>query len=145
MFSCMFPTLSRAPHYITSIIITNSFAHSATSPLFAYMSNPALNSRAAAPLLHQSASTAAPRLAFASTSAAARHMRLLQLLLTTCIRFSFCSPIASASASAPQLRPLQLLLPNCVRFNCCSPIASACDFSPCPTFSNIPSWGSQIG
>ena len=58
----------------------------------------------------------------APASAAARRLRLLQLLL----------PIASALAAtprlptaAPRLRPLQLLLADCIRFNCCSPIASA--------------------
>ena len=75
--------------------------------------------------------------------AAAPRLRPLQLLLSICVRFSCCSPIASASAAAHCLCPLQLLLPimststapqllplwqllsDCVRFNCCSPIASA--------------------
>ena len=83
----------------------------------------------------------------------APHLRLLQLLLPTCIRVSYCSPFAtasaaahllqllllicvcfncysqivSASATAPWLHSLQLLLPICVRFSCCSSIASACD------------------
>ena len=60
---------------------------------------------------------------FASASAAARHLCLLQLLLPNCVRFNCYSPIASVS-TAPRLRQLQLLLPDCVRFNC-SPIASA--------------------
>ena len=74
---------------------------------------------------------------FASASAAARHLCLLQLLLPDCVRFN-CSPIASASAVAPRLRPpqvqlllrLHLQLPDCVRFGCCSPIASASTAAP---------------
>ena len=121
----------------------------ATSPSFAYVSNPTPDSslcRAAAPRLHQSA---------------APHLRPLRLLLPDCIRFSCCSPIASASAAAPRLHPLQRMVPDCVRFSCCSPITSASaaaprlrplqllltdciptvleDSSPCPgpVFSNI--------
>ena len=84
------------------IIITSSFAHfthSATSPSFAYVSNPVLDSslcRAAAPRLHQ-------------------------LLLPHCVRFSCCSPIGSTAPRLhllPQLHLLQLLLPDCVHFNC---------------------------
>ena len=74
---------------------------------------------------------------FASASAAARHLCLLQLLLPDCVRFN-CSPIASASAVAPRLCPpqvqllfwLHLQLPDCVRFGCCSPIASASTAAP---------------
>ena len=84
------------------------FARSATSPSFAYMSNPAPDSslcRAAAPRL-----------------------RLLQLLFPNCIDplqllLPICIP--SASAAAPCLHPLQLLLAACIRFSCCFPIASA--------------------
>ena len=86
--------------------------------------SPIASASSAATRLHQSASTATPRL------------HPLQLLLPDCVRFSCCSPIASASAGAPRLhrsastaaphlRPLQLLLPDCVHFSCCSPIASA--------------------
>ena len=81
---------------------------------------PILSASAAAPRLHRSASTAAPRL------------RLLQLLLTDYIHFSCCSPTcasASGSAAAPSLRPLQLL-PDCVCFSCCSLIASASTAAP---------------
>ena len=77
-----------------------------------------------------------------SASAAARHLRPLQLLLpgpiaasasTAAPRIAPASaaarrfhdqlllPISSASTATPRLRPLQLLLPDCVRFNCCSP------------------------
>ena len=45
-------------------------------------------------------------------------LRLLQLLLFKCVRFSCCSPIASTAA--PQLR--QLLLLDCIK--CCSLIVS---------------------
>ena len=132
-----------------------SFARLATSPSFAYVSNPAQDSSlqsccspiastsAAAPLLHP---TAAPCLhplqllfpdcfcfhccsPIASISAAAPRLCLLQLLLPDCVHFSCCSPIVSAS-TAPQMRPLQLLLPDCVRFNCCSPIVSASTAAP---------------
>ena len=91
------------PHHHTSpstIIITSSFAHSATSPSFTYVSNLVPDSslcRAAAPRLHP-----------------------LQLLLPDCVRFSCCLPLASASAAAP----------DCVRFGCCSPIASASTAAP---------------
>ena len=46
-------------------------------------------------------------------------LRLLQLLLPVCVRFSCCS----------RLRLLQLL-PDCVRFGCCSLIASASTTAP---------------
>ena len=125
------------------IIVTSSFARfarSATSPSFAYVSNPVPDSslcRAAAPRLrplqlllsarlHRSVSTVillSSRLA--SASAATRRLRSLQLLLSfasvsaallpDCVRFGYCSPIASTST----------LLPNGVRFVCCSPIVSA--------------------
>ena len=98
-----------------------SFAHSATFPWFAYVSNLVPDSslcRAAAPRLHRSASTAAPCLG------------LLQLLLPECICFSCWSPFRSASAAAPQVRPLQLLLPDWVCFSCCSPIESASAAAP---------------
>ena len=81
---------------------TSSFAHSATSPSFAYVSNPVPDSslcRAAAP---------------------------------DCVRFSCCSPIASASAAAPHAIAsirfnccCSAELPACIRFSCCSPLASA--------------------
>ena len=75
------------PHHHTSpstIIITSSFARSATSPSFTYVSNLVPDSSLCRP--------AAPRL------------RPLQLLLS----------IASASAAAPRLRLLRLLLPDCM-------------------------------
>ena len=139
---------------------TSSFARSATSPSFAYVSNPAPDSslcRAAAPRLTplqlllpdcieplQLLLPVCVRFSYcsplASASAAAPR---LWLLLAACVRFSCCpdcfylncssSPIASASAAAPRLHPLQLLLSDCVRFNCCSPSCSG----PCPIFSNI--------
>ena len=97
---------------------------------------------------------------FASASAAARHLCLLQLLLPDCVRFN-CSPIASAlavaprlqvqlllrlhtcsspiacaSAAAPPLRPLRLLLPDCIRLTLvASPVLE--DSSPCLMFSNV--------
>ena len=136
--------------YTVAVIYTSSFARfarSATSPSFAYVSNPAPDSslcRAAAPQL-RSFSCCSPiasirfKLLFPVSvrfsccpctdcvpSAAARHLRSLQLLFPD---FN-SSPIASASAAAPQLRPLQLPLPDCVRFNCSPPIASACSL-PC--------------
>ena len=145
--------------------ITSSVTHftrSATSLSFAYVSNLVPNSslcRPAAPhcvhfsccsRLHQSASTAAPRLRplqqllpdcirfsccslLASASDAAPQLRPFQLL-PNCVCFGCCSPIASASTAAPQLRPLQLQLPDCVHFNCCSRIASAC--SPIPAHAH---------
>ena len=88
--------------------------------------------------------------------AAARRLRLLQLLLATCVRFSCSSPISTARspiayalAAAPQLRPLQLLLPDCVRFNCSSLIASACSltcsgrFQPMPNVLEHSLWSSM--
>ena len=48
----------------------------------------------------------------ASTSAAARHLCLLQLLLPDCVRFN-CSTIASASAVAPRLHPLNACSLTC--------------------------------
>ena len=95
------------------------------SPSFAYMSNPAPDSslcRAAAPQLHRSTSNCCSP--FLSTSAAARRLRPLQLLLAACIRFNCSSPILTA----PRLHPL--LLPDCIRFNCCSLIASASTAAP---------------
>ena len=111
-------------------------ARSATSPSFAYVSDPVPDSSlcrgccslivstsavALREITARSASTGACS-PFASASAAA------------CVRFSCCSPIASVSAAAPRLRPLWLLLPDCVRFGCCSPIASASAAAPrlCP-------------
>ena len=41
------------------------------------------------------------------------------------ICFNCCSSFASASAAAPRLRLLQVLLAACVCFNCCSPIVPA--------------------
>ena len=140
-------------------VITSSFARSATSPSFAYVSNPAPYSslcRAAAPRL-RSFSCCTPiasirfKLLFPVSVrfSCCPPIASLQLLLATCVRFSCSSPISTA----PRLRPLRLLLPDCVRFNCCSPIASAStaaprlrplvaspvleDSSPCPMFSNV--------
>ena len=123
------------------------FTRSATSPSFAYVSNPAPDSslcRAGAPRLLAaapqlwvllaacvrfsccspiaSASAAACSL-IASASAVAPQLRLL---LVAWVRFSCCSPIASASTAAPGLRPLQLLLPDCIRFDCCFPTHAQC-------------------
>ena len=136
---------------ILDIYYTSSFARfarSATSPSFVYVSNPVPDSslcRAAAPRLHPLQLLLPARLhrsvqlllrsdpGLHPLSAAARRLRLLQLLLSTasvstasrlrplrlllpdCVRFN----------SAPGWRPLRLLLPDCVRFNCCSPIAFA--------------------
>ena len=119
---------------------TSSFTRSATSPSFAYVSNPVPDSslcRAAAPRLR--------RFSCCSPIASIRFKLLfpvsvrfsccppiasLQLLLTTCVRFSCssqfqqlldcvrfgcCSPIPSALTAALRLCPLQLQLPDCVR------------------------------
>ena len=113
-------------HYTSSF---TRFAHSATSPLFAYVSNLALDSalcRAAAPRLCPLQLLLPDSIR--STSNAAPRLHLLQLLLADCIHFSCCSPIVSTS-TAPRLHPLQLLLPDCVHFNC-SPIASASNAAP---------------
>ena len=155
--------------HLMIFIITNSVTHftrSATSLSFAYVSNLVPNSslcRPAAPhcvqfsccsRLHQSASTAAPRLRplqqllpdcirfsccspLASASDAAPRLRPFQLL-PNCVCFGCCSPIASASTAAPQLRPLQLQLPDCVHFDCCSRIASACSPSCSGRFQLMP-------
>ena len=141
-------------------IITSSFARWTTSPLFAYVNNPALDSslcRAAAPRLRP-LQLLLPDCIDPLQLHAVPCLRPLQLLLAACVHFSCCSSIASASATAHHLRPLQpvaststapwlcplrLLLPDCDRFDCCSPIASACNpscCSPCPMFSNI-LWG----
>ena len=76
-----------------------------------------------------SASTAPP---IASTSAAAPQLR----------HFNCCSPIASASAAARYLRLLQLLLPDCVCFNCCSLNVSASAAAPrlCPFRMLLPDY-----
>ena len=136
-------------------IITSSFARfarSATSPSFAYVSNPVPDSSlcraaappiayasAAAPRLHRSASNCCSPFPSASAAAhrtdcvpsgAARHLRSLQLLFPDfnsspdCVRFGCCSPIASASTAAPRLHPLVA-----------SPVLE--DSSPCPMFSNV--------
>ena len=73
--------------------------------------SPIASASAAAPRLHRSASTDAPCL------------RPLQLLLSDCVHFSCCLPLASASTA----------LPDCVHFNCCSTIASPCDSTPRPS------------
>ena len=144
-------------------LFTSSFARfsrSATSPLFAYVSNQAPDSslcRAAAPRLHPLAFSCCSPIASASASAAAPRLRPLQLLFEfpdfnsspDCVRFGCCSLTASTSTAAPRLRPLQLRS---------SPIASAStaaprlhplvaspvleDSSPCPMFSNILLWSS---
>ena len=111
--------------------ITSSFArfaHSATSPSFTYVSNPAPDSSLQSCYSTiASASAAAPRL---------HPIRFNCMLLPVCICFSCCSPIPSASAAARQLRPFQLLLPDCVHFNCCSLIASISAAAPhCVHFS----------
>ena len=111
------------------VYITSSFARSATSPSFAYVSNPVPDSslcRAAAPRLrplqllllarlHRSVSTAAELPACIHftplTSASVASL--------DCVRFNWC-PIASASAAAPRMRRLQL----------CSPMASASAAAP---------------
>ena len=137
------------------------FARSATSPSFAYVSNPAPNSslcRAPAPQLCllqlllpdcidplQLLLPVCVRFSSAVRLCPlppARCLHPLQLLLPDCVHFN-CSPIASASAALPDCVRFNCYSPI-VCFNCCSPIASACDSSPCPTFSNIPSWSSRF-
>ena len=106
---------------------TLQVARSATSPSFAYVSNPAPDSslcRVVAPQLRLLQLLLRPQL-HRSASAAAPQLCALQLLLATCVCFSCCSLIVSAS-TAPRLYPIQLLLPDCVRFDCCYPIVSAC-------------------
>ena len=93
---------------VDDIICTSSFACSATSPSFAYVSNPALDSSLCTELL------------LPNCSAAATRLRLLRLLLPDCVR----SPIASASTAAPQFH--LLVAPAVLE-----------DSSPCPMFSNI--------
>ena len=125
------------------IIVTSSFARfarSATSPSFAYVSNPVPDSslcRAAAPRLrplqlllsarlHRSVSTVillSSRLASASAAAlvcvrfscTASRLCPFRLLLPDCVHFN----------SAPQWRPLRLLLPDCFRFNSAASTSSA--------------------
>ena len=92
---------------------------SATSPSFAYISNPAPDSS-----LHR---------------AVAPQLRPLQLQLPNCVHFSCCSPNASDSATAPRLRLLQLQLPDCSRFSCCSPISYSCCSSIVSTSAAQPS------
>ena len=100
--------------------ITSSFAHfahSATSPLFAYVSNPAPDSSlqsCCSPIA--SASAAAPRLHPIRFNCML--LRPFQLLLPDCVHFNCCSPIASISAAAPH------------RFSCCFPIASGSTAAP---------------
>ena len=138
---------------VVYITYTSSFARSATSPSFAYVSNPVPDSYLSVQSccsLIASASAAVPRVI------ASIRFNCHAAKLPACIRFSCCSPlafasaaaldcqlhcfpIASALATAPQLHPLQLcspmasassaaprlqlLLPDCVRFGCCSPPA----------------------
>ena len=90
------------------------FARSATSPSFAYVSNPCRIALCAELLLPNCVcfSCCSPRDCidpFQLLRAPGLHP--LQLLLAACVRFSRCS----------RLRPL----PDCVRFGCCSAIASA--------------------
>ena len=112
------------------ILITSSFAcfaRSATSPSFAYLSNPVPDSslcRAAAPRLRPLQLLLPARLLLlsswlASASAASRHLRPLQLLLS----------IASVS-TASRLRPLRLLLPRLRPLQLCSPMASVSSAAP---------------
>ena len=126
---------------IAFLSFTSSFAHSVTSPSFAYMCNPAPDSslcRAVAPRLCplqlllpdcidplqlllpdciDPLQLLLPDCVRFMRSAAARRLRLLQLLLPD---FN-CSPISTA----PRLCPFRLLFPDRVRFGCCSPIVSA--------------------
>ena len=85
-------------------------------------------------------------LSIASISTASQ-LRLLRLLLPDCVRFNSAPrwrplhlllPDCIRFNSAPRWRPLHLLLPDCVRFNCCSPIASASAASPRQLFWKIP-------
>ena len=121
-------------------------ARSATSPLFAYVSNSAPDSslcEATAPRLHPFQLLLPARLPLDPLQLllpVCIRLRPLQLLLPDCVRFNCCSPIVSASTAAPRLRPLQLLLlPDCIRFDCCcSPIASASTAAPHRLFWKIP-------
>ena len=136
------------------IIITSSFTRSATSPSFAYVSNPVPDSslcRPATPRLHP-LSCCSPIASirfnccspFVSASAAVPRLRLPPLPLAICVRFSCCSPIVSTSAAAPRLRPLQLLFPDCIHFDCCSPITSACSPSCSGRFWPMSAWVPNI-
>ena len=134
---------------VRSVMNTSSFARSATSPSFAYMSNPVPDSSlcrascspiasasAASPRLHRSFPASSPRLHRSaswllfpvsirfSCSSPLACLRFgcsspISTAPRSCVRFGCCSPISTA----PRLRSLQLLLPDCVRFNCSSPIA----------------------
>ena len=86
--------------------------------------SPIVSTSPAASQLHRSASIAASQL------------RPFQLL-SDCIRFGCCSPIASVS-TALRLHPLLLLLPDCICFNRCSPIASTCSPSCSGRFQPMP-------
>ena len=126
-------SLASLPHSFKSVVMRGntaaihvviSFACSATSPSFAYMSNPAPDSslcRAADPRLHPLHWLLLP--VYVRFMLIAPRLRPLQLLLPVCVCFSCCSPIASASAAvchlhplqystAPRLCPLWLLLPD---------------------------------
>ena len=144
---------SSAPdlRYINWFIPTSSFARfgrSATSPSFAYVSNPAPDSslcRAAAPrsrplqlLLIDCIDPLQLLLPVP--------WRPLQLLLPDCVRFNSpianCSLTVSASAAAPQLCPLQLLLPDAYASTAATSASTAVPASACPDcihqlFSNI--------
>ena len=76
-------------HYYDTSSFTH-FAHSATSSV-AYTSNLACIGQLSVQ------SCCAPRLGLLQPHAC--------MLLTNCVHFSYCSPIASASASAPRSRP----------------------------------------
>ena len=141
---------------VYTITCTSSFARfarSATSPSFAYVSNPVPDSslcRAAAPRLRPLQLLLLARLhRFVSTAAelpACIHFSCFSPLTSAsvasldCVRFNWF-PIASASAAAPRMRrlqlcspmiwrPLRLLLPDCVRFGCAA--------APRQLFSKIP-------
>ena len=152
---CLIYSVQHTLYYTSSFA---RFARSATSPSFAYVSNPVPDSslcRAAAPraiasIRFNCSGPACIRFSccspLASASAAARRLRPLQLLLSIasvstasrlrplrlllpdCVRFN----------SAPRWRPLRLLLPDCVRFNCCSSIAPASAAAPRQLFWKIP-------
>ena len=101
--------------WFININSTSSFARSATSPSFAYVSNPVRIALCAELLLPDCVRFSCCSLRDCVSTAAE---------LLACIHFSCCSPLASAST----------LLPDGVRFVCCSPIASASTAAPrlCP-------------
>ena len=93
--------------FFTSVRSTSSFAcfaRSATSPSFAYVSNPVPDSS----LCRAAAASAS------SCCSSIASICFVTAVPLACVRFGYSSPISTA----PRLRALRLLLPDCVRFTC---------------------------